>query len=332
MEQSGDKGQRSQPPPDTFQRFAELTARDIQAAQAWEDREGGTLLTQRALTAGWTEAEIGKLLEEHNRRHGNGQSRAPEATLRVERQKASQRDLLVKLRALIEPRSPAPDDDGERAADTEQADRTRFRAELLSTISQIAGIPVDRSLTRAVRYLSDPPCYQLDAGKSHLRLNGVDQLIQQSKFRLRIGDLCGHVIRDRFSPTDWQDIAQALLSACEDVEVGEESTDAGLVNSWLGAYFGFYTILDSLDVEDDTRSPFLHQGRVHVYIDHFRRFIAKRGDRLDMRELSILLRRAGAKPVKLQGRAKSDWKGVRSVRVWQLPKTEGEADEVAFDA
>lgn len=60
--------------------------------------------------------------------------------------------------------------------------------------------------------------------------------------------------------------------------------------------------------------PFAHDGRIHVYMAHVRKFVFKLGDRVKQKDLLVAMRRAGAEPVKINAPADKT-----SRQAWKLP-------------
>ena len=67
-----------------------------------------------------------------------------------------------------------------------------------------------------------------------------------------------------------------------------------------GAYLAANAIADSFDINDESRSPFAQDGRVHVYAANVYRFVqTKVGEQVKRKEFQVALRRTGAEPVKI---------------------------------
>jgi hypothetical protein len=94
--------------------------------------------------------------------------------------------------------------------------------DLLNGISEIFGVRI----TRIVRYKTDPPEYRLETPQGNVALGPIQNLIEQNLLRRKIADATKHFIppikKDRWAP-----IAQALLNASIDEDIGEEATDTG---------------------------------------------------------------------------------------------------------
>jgi hypothetical protein len=175
------------------------------------------------------------------------------------------------------------------------------RPDALVNLSKIIG-GGKFSITRIVRYTSDPPEYMLETDLGAIRLGPIDGLTGQTKFRNSIAALTG-VWMGPLNAIQWQNRVQQMLNVCIDVSAGEEATETGRAQSWLESYFEDHipTMGDDLSDAITHRLPFIRNDEIHFFTTGpataFASWIRAQMDaRPGPRELGVALRRAGAEP------------------------------------
>lgn len=180
-------------------------------------------------------------------------------------------------------------------------------------------------------------------GGQKVDIGSVESLASQRKVRVRVAEVL-KVLPRWLDQRYWDDMAQAIMDASEDVEA-PEAEELDLLRAWLEAY------LDERSParEDDPQAweshfrmelPLYWKGDLAINATNFASWVGdRRGHRIRPREMALLLRRYGAEPVKVQR-----WKGSganRSRRYWAIPASllppewvpsEGEAGEVSDNA
>jgi hypothetical protein len=161
-------------------------------------------------------------------------------------------------------------------------------------------------LTRVVRYLSTPRRYTLEMeGGAQVDLGAIDTLLSQRKFRGRVAEATGRLLRwvdQRY----WDGMAQAILDAAEDVETPEaEELDA--LRGWLEVYLAERAPIeqggDEVNWLEGVRreEPIYKDGEILINTTNFSMWVAdRRGQRMLPRDLAILLRRYGAEPERVR--------------------------------
>ena len=97
----------------------------------------------------------------------------------------------------------------------------------------------------------------------------------------------------------WEQRVQAMLLACEEIEVGDASHPAQETRLWLAEY-----LLKKPPREEDewekaaeAKQPFLRNGRVHVFMDDVRRWLKLAvGNQVTSQALGRRLRLCMAQP------------------------------------
>ncbi len=267
-------------------------------------------LADYAVQACWTDQHIADLLIAHRRRWNEDPKLRDSyyaKTIAKAREKFTAGDLMREIDYLV---TPDPennrDEDGEKKPAPAPEDPLQKKSQLVDRLSQVFKVKI----IRVLKYVSDPPEYALETEHGTIRLGEVSNLIEPRPLRLKIAAVASKLIPMFKQNAQWEKIAAALLEACVEVPVGAEGTNAGLVNSWLAAYLDAKPVLDSVEEADGSKSPFLRDSHVHVYLADFRRWVhINTGDRVPPKELGILLRRSGAEPsmIHVAGSTRQVW-------------------------
>jgi len=303
-----------------FMKFQALCDNEPRFRQSWDHRRRDLkdqtasaydmAMANMAVQAGWTDQEIADLLIAHRRRYNEDLKLRDSYyvnTIATARSVFSEAQLDLEIQQLA-----ARD---ENAAAPAKEDPAQKKAEICDRLSEKFRLTGEYRIIRIARYLSEPREYAIEiANGDCIRLGGVSNLIEPRALQAKIAELAGRMIPSFKKNAQWETIQQMLLDACVDVQVGDEGTDAGLINSWLGAYLATRPVLETYEDADETRSPFLRDGRIHVYLADLRRWVhINYGDRIPAKEMGVRLRRAGAVPDKVTH-------GKSSRQVWILSK------------
>ena len=208
-----------------------------------------------AVQAGWPDQEVANLLVCWRRKHGHD----------------------LKLRenyyALTIAKAKRPI---EMARAQEQLNETLLQqpedeAEVLKdNLATLFGVDI----TRIVKYLGDPPVYYMHTEQGGITLGEIRNIISQQKFRGLVAAATG-ILPQAVARKVWDQRVQAILMACEEVEVGDASHPVQETLSWLAEY-----ILEKPPREEDewekaaeAKQPFVRHGRVHIFMDDLRRWL-----------------------------------------------------------
>lgn len=183
--------------------------------------------------------------------------------------------------------------------------------ELLSSLFNVG-------IKRIVRYVSSPPYrYSIETyDHGSTDIGGVENLIGQIKLRNAIADLCKINI-PKYRAEKWDNIAQILLSACVDEDVGENERD--LVQSWISDYL--YDRQPTSETEDSAKSrrPLIREGSIYIFADNFRSWLAIKGIDVSFNHKTIgtALRKANC----MRETVEIEFNGEKSTRsMWRLPR------------
>ena len=182
-----------------------------------------------------------------------------------------------------------------------------------------SGKSKDLYLNSAVAYpcQGDPPGYYMETSQGNITLGGIDKIYSQTRFRQAVGAVSGIVIQ-KVPGKIWEQRVQAILSACEEIEVGDASHPRRATRRWVEDY-----LLDKPPREQDwekavgPKSPFVKYGVTHMFIDDFRRWLELPGGRqLGKYHICRRLRQVGMEPKQVNAHIS----GARTTRTaWVVP-------------
>jgi putative DNA primase/helicase len=229
---------------------------------------------------------------------------------RVQHRQEAREDALLNVAVHL------PGDEPSAQKDTGHAEnRTEKTAKASVRDGDLALSPVDREKKLTAisallkvkilvvrRYLSEPEYFEICMPQGNARVGDAGKLLMQTEARKSIAS-ASRVVIPFFKKEKWATICQALLDCSEDVEVGEEGTDAGTCKAWLTQYLEENR--PSRDVEGACRirRPFMtettdHVAQMYIFLESLREWLLARQEHLKGRELAVLLRRYGCKPIR----------------------------------
>ena len=256
----------------------------------------------------WTDQEIVDLLIAANRKFGALPKRAHYYKLTIEKARITAKKLVA---ADFIDNLEVLKSEGEAVSPGE--DEREFTHKILQSLSDSFGV----TITRILRYTSDPPQYRIETTTGAISLGGVANLITEGNLRNAIAAATG-----RYIPSfkkRWEAIAQALLDACEDDDIGVEATDRGLVHSWLLDYLDQRRPLEVQTESLATRYPLRRDGRVYLFGDNLRTWLkVERMENVTSKEIGQKLRIYGAESCVV---AFTQEDGTQTTRyLWRLPR------------
>jgi len=284
----------AQPPAEKLMAMINLQA---QFAATWRrersfpsQSEYDMSLAAMAARAGWQDAEICALVIAHTREGGED--------TRVGRPRYFAK-LIDKARGGL-----AAEETHERLSERvldvrEKGTMSQVdRGNALDDLSGLLGLRI----RRIVKFVADPPQYRLILENGAIHLGGVETLLAPGKFRAAIAAVQGHLIQ-RFKSDAWDPVAQAILQAVEEQDLGADSSVEGVVAEWLGEYLGQHPPAPNHDKADAiaVRSPFLDTGGgAALFLSEFKSWLGfHRDEKMGRGQLATLLRAAGCTPRKV---------------------------------
>lgn len=287
--------------------------------EGWSSSEWDQSLSTYAAQAGWSRQEIANLIIASRRRHNDDlKLRQDYFRMTIDKAMAGQeeaeaiRDAVATSEQLAQS-PPEPRSDNERT-------------ELLARLSKAIGIEI----TRITRSPSDPPVFGIVTARGGGSLGGVEAIVSNRKFRLKVAELTNQIPR-KFKEDFWDPLAQSLLGLADVEDLGVESTLAGRAETLVSLYLGNHTHLAVSEMSDKTRDllpirmdPFVGaDGALRVYASGFKKWLAEyQHDPMTGNQVAELFLAIGATPethhCKVDGR--------RTTRsLWKLPHQEGKS-------
>jgi len=170
------------------------------------------------------------------------------------------------------------------------------KAEKLTALSGILKVKI----TAIRRYNAEPPQYELILPKGAVTIGDIGRLIGQTEFRKVLAASANVVIPIKKGPA-WLSICQSMLDCVDEVEVGEEGTESGIVREWLRQYV--YENRPSQDIPGacNVRRPFVDtkegKEQTYIFLEGLREWLLARQERFKQTELAVMLRRYGCTPL-----------------------------------
>ena len=244
-----------------FKRTWERTRQDLHDTSA----SGYDMaLADATVRAGWSDQEIADLLVASRGKHGDDLKRPDYYQRTIEKARAN--DDTLRPEQLEELRSTGDFIDSIDPADHDRLEDAKKK--LLAKVSQYVGF----SVIRMIRLLGETPIFQMELPSGVFTLGPVQNLTTQRLFQRTVGAHTKEL--PKWRQNGWQEIARAMLKACEDVSLGELNSDKDTCAAWLDEY-----LLDSptLRTPDKatikSREPFLFNGKTAIFLSHFAEWI-----------------------------------------------------------
>ena len=232
-----------------------------------------------ALAAGWPDQEAVNLLICWRRNHGHDLKLRENYYVKTLDKAREPMDIARAQEKLNETMLQPPDDESEV---------------LIDNLAQLFGVDI----TRIVKYLGDPPIYYMYTAQGDITLGKIENIMSQERFRA-LAAAATEVVIPSVSKKVWEQRVQAMLFACEKVEVGDASHPARETRLWLAEY-----LLEKPPREDDewekaaeAKQPFVRRGLVHIFIDDLKKWLElAMGNQLTSHALGQRLRLCDAEP------------------------------------
>ncbi len=269
-------------------------------------------LANYAALAGWTDQEIVDLLV-YNRVEHQDDPKLDRAdyyarTLRKARDSAARAQAGDAIDTVLDELKNADQADDEDTV-------ARSQQQLLDWLTPVFRVGV----LKCERYAQDPALFRLQTEHGWVVLGTAEDVLNQNQVRGRLLDVTKTVV-PRLKNGEWDKVAEAVIRAAVDVDMGPEPTLIGSVAGWIDDYLEAYPPAPEKDESAIvTRHPFRLAGgeQVCIFPKQFRDWLNRTdNEKMTTKELTMRLRIYGAEPLKvnatIEGRATS-----RSV--WKLP-------------
>lgn len=177
-----------------------------------------------------------------------------------------------------------------------------------------------------LKYPIDPPEYKLETAKGCIHLGPIQHLIELSLFRRKVADVIG-VYVEPMKSGDWTKMANALLKACITIRLSDDTSNKGILKSWIVKYLQYQDILYDRNDAGILQKPFFEDKYLCLFLSSFQEFITIHcKERKTVKELGLLMRDFGFESVTTN--FKIDHK-YQSKTIWRIP-FEASADIMFF--
>lgn len=142
-------------------------------------------------------------------------------------------------------------------------DKTLTKASMVVESELILGFKV----IKFIKYLSEPPSYELQTDKGVVRFNSFAEILQPGKFSLRVAEYLD--FRPSLpKPKDWLPIVDELLVRQEKVDLGQDGTVQDVVEAGIDKFK-----YDEGVCEEGIGKAFNHDGKFCIQLGEFRNWL-----------------------------------------------------------
>ena len=173
------------------------------------------------------------------------------------------------------------------------------RASLCQRISQILGIRI----RRLVKLTGKDPTYHMELEEGKIEFETVGKFISQESVRLAIAGKIGRLI-PKTKANAWEQIAQAMLNACEIEDGGQETEWEGAAVIYIRNYLsetGFIGSVESQQLQNQ-RKPMLLDDQIAICAGDLQMHANKStAQNLSVKRIVSMLQVVGAAPKRHRG-------------------------------
>jgi hypothetical protein len=184
--------------------------------------------------------------------------------------------------------------DEEKATPEQVATRNEAADNARKKLSMVLSV----NLRRVVQFGKHNPEYRLEIDDGRwVHLGPIQYLIEHKFFRRKFAEAT-RVYLPNMKDERWHPVAQAMLNLCEEVEIGDDTSNNGLIEYWLRSYLEQKAPLYDINDAIVNRRAFYRSNYLYIIGQEFRIFV-----RIFCREdvthkgMGIMLREYGFKPV-----------------------------------
>ena len=127
-------------------------------------------------------------------------------------------------------------------------------------------------IRKLIKYDGDPPTYSMITDRATITLGQVSAITSQITFRNAVAAATG-VLIPKCKDKAWDQRAQAILNACETVDMGESSHPAQETFTWLNDYLNNNPPSDTFEQAIPAKTPFIRENSTYIFLDHFRKWV-----------------------------------------------------------
>jgi hypothetical protein len=170
----------------------------------------------------------------------------------------------------------------------QRTDVEQYRRAIIDSLNAVLEVDI----VRLIKYMSDPPTYELVTERGRIRLPSVNHIIVQQKFREAVATVA-NVYISSFKKAEWEKIAQKLLDVCEEQNAGDESTYEGLAREIISRFLEERVVTDDRNKGLNEGIAYIEDGHYWIPAPNFREWLQNVGYKFKRTELGPLLKAYG---------------------------------------
>ena len=155
------------------------------------------------------------------------------------------------------------DEDGNQTVEDEEERRARILEALSAVFDKIIVAKVERFRSRSTTYV-------MTTDRGSVYLNSTKDILVQSRFMERVADGTQQVLNLQVGKARWPDVAQLILDACVDRDMGEVASPEIECEAWVDMYLLDRGVLEDKHDAAAEQAPLLNESRIHIHLYDFR--------------------------------------------------------------
>jgi hypothetical protein len=195
--------------------------------------------------------------------------------------------------------SGSPIQESHAAPAEPEPDSPTARALRCEHISNAIGVRV----LRIIKISGQEPTYRVELENARVAFPGVDKLIGQQSFRVKIASAVEYLL-PQFSKKIWEQIAQLMLSAVTVEDGGAEAELEGAARMYLEGYLSETPFIqaDEKQPRQTKSKPAIIEGQITICSHELLQHIKKTwNENLSIKDVVAMLSALGAKSQRLKG-------------------------------
>ena len=253
----------------------------------WSPDDIAEWLATTAASEGWSDQAVTDLIIAWRRQRGHAYRREDPYYTRIIRRARAPLELAGAEEQLSDALNDTLDDPLDDPAGV-----------LRDSLSKIFGVEI----TKISKFQGDPPIYYMNTKQGDITIGKIGNITSQEKFRGQVAAAAGTMITAVSKP-GWDRRVQAILIACEEIGVGDASHPAYETRAWLDEYIGEKPPKPEDEIENAAalKEPFVKNGRVHIFLDNFRKWLDASNDvKISSRDMGRRMRLCLAQPEQIK--------------------------------
>ena len=182
------------------------------------------------------------------------------------------------------------DEDGTQTVEDEGVRRAEILEALSVLFERIAVLRLESFRGRTTTYV-------MTTDRGTVYLDSTKDVLSQSRFIERVADGTHQVLNLKGRKVRWSDVAQLILDACVDRDMGEVTSPEIECEVWIDMYLNDRPIVEDPDDAAAERIPLLYESRIHINLNDLSQWLRTQlGITKDTHDLAQQLTRSGWTP------------------------------------